>query len=111
MEYRRLYKYLRNALSIKLSTQTEEEEDVDVGTIDDLPPPAKVILFNDDWHEFPEVINQIMKAIKCSYEKAEALAWEVHNKGKAAVFEGDMNECLRVSSTLEEIALHTQIEM
>lgn len=72
--------------------------------------PAKVILYNDDWHTFEEVIVQLMKATGCSRERAEALTWEVHTRGKAAVYEGSLSECLRVSSILEEIALHTQIE-
>lgn len=72
--------------------------------------PAKVILFNDDWHTFEEVIVQLMKATGCGRERAEALTWEVHTRGKAAVYEGTLTECLQVSSILEEIALHTQIE-
>lgn len=73
--------------------------------------PAKVILFNDEVHTFDEVIDQIIKAIRCDTSKAEALTWQVHNSGKAIVFEGVMNECMQVSSVLEEIALHTQIEV
>jgi len=73
--------------------------------------PCKVILFNDEIHTFDEVSSQIIIATKCSSEKAEALTWEVHSKGKAIVYSGDMNECLKVSGILEEIALHTQIEM
>lgn len=72
--------------------------------------PAKVILYNDDWHTFEEVIVQLMKATCCSRERAEALTWEVHTRGKAAVYEGSLAECLRVSGVLEEIALHTEIE-
>ena len=72
--------------------------------------PAKVILFNDEWHDFEEVIDQIILAVRCSYQRAEELTFEVHNKGKAIVYEGEMPECLKVSSILEEIALHTQIE-
>lgn len=71
---------------------------------------CKVILFNDEWHTFDEVINQILKATKCSEKKAEELTWEVHTKGKSCVYDGDMDECLKVSSILEEINLHTQIE-
>ncbi|MCS6965323.1 MAG: ATP-dependent Clp protease adaptor ClpS [Candidatus Kapabacteria bacterium] len=72
--------------------------------------PARVILYNDDWHTFEEVILQLMKATGCGRERAEALTWEVHIRGKAAVYEGTLAECLRVSNILEEIALHTQIE-
>jgi ATP-dependent Clp protease adaptor protein ClpS len=73
--------------------------------------PAKVILYNDNVHSFDEVITQLMKAIRCTPNQAEAFAWEVHTRGKACVYSGDMSVCLRVSSILEEIALHTQIEM
>jgi len=72
--------------------------------------PSKVILFNDNIHSFDEVIAQLIKAIRCSTEHAENLAWEVHTKGKACVYEGEIEDCLRVSGILEEIGLHTQIE-
>jgi ATP-dependent Clp protease adaptor protein ClpS len=85
----------------------QEEKDVDVL----VEQPAKVILFNDEIHSFDEVIGQIIKAIGCDTSKAEALTWEVHHNGKAMVYEGVMNECLKVSHVLEEIALNTQIEV
>jgi len=85
----------------------EQEHDVDVL----VQEPAKVILFNDEVHSFDEVIDQIIKAVRCDTTKAEALTWEVHNSGKAVVFEGVMNDCMQVSGILEEIALHTQIEV
>lgn len=87
----------------------EIETEVTDGTTTETP--SKVILFNDNEHTFDEVIEQLRKAIHCSREKGESLAWEVHTTGKACVFEGTMPECLRVSGVLEEIALHTQIEM
>ncbi len=88
----------------------QETEVPDVEVVDGTTYAAKVILFNDDWHTFEEVINQLIKAINCSRARAEELTWEVHNKGKSCVYEGDIDDCLRVSSILEEIALHTQIE-
>ncbi|MFC2130273.1 ATP-dependent Clp protease adaptor ClpS [Bacteroidota bacterium] len=89
---------------------TQELPVPDIGEIDDTTFASKVILYNDDWHTFDEVINQIMKAAGCSKSEAEGMTWEVHNKGQTCVFEGDLPECLRVSSILEEIALHTQVE-
>ena len=74
-------------------------------------PPATVILFNDEVHTFEEVIGQLIKALRCDSSKAESLTWEVHNSGKAAVFEGPMGECVKVSGVLEEIELHTQIQI
>jgi ATP-dependent Clp protease adapter protein ClpS len=98
----------KNGLKDDLSPETEELEDVIVDNT--VTIPAKVIMFNDDWHTFEEVIGQLIKAINCSSQQAEMLAYEAHEKGKVAVFEGELPSCLRVSSILEEIALHTQIE-
>ena len=74
-------------------------------------PPVRVVLFNDEVHTFEEVIGQLIKALRCDSSKAEALTWEVHNSGKARVYEGPMGECVKVSGVLEEIALHTQIQI
>lgn len=87
-----------------------EESDVELEDESDVNLPAKVILFNDEWHTFDEVEIQIIKATKCSKTKAQNLTWDVHNNGKAMVYEGDMPDCLNVSSILEEISLSTQIE-
>ena len=85
----------------------EQDQDQEVLTYE----PAKVILFNDEVHTFDEVIGQLIKAIRCAQSKAEALAWEVHNNGRAVVYAGEMPRCVEVSSILEEIQLMTQIEV
>ena len=68
---------------------------------------TRVFLYNDNYHSFPEVIAQVRKALGCSKGEGAAVAWEVHTRGQALVFEGEMMQCLKVSSVLEEIALHT----
>jgi len=85
--------------------QTEEEQETRT------EEPAKVILFNDEIHTFDEVIGQLIKATRCDRQRAESLAWEVHNSGKAVVFDGEMRRCMEVSGVLEEIELMTQIEV
>jgi ATP-dependent Clp protease adaptor protein ClpS len=94
-----------------MNNQTLENPKVDTNVDEDISIAlaCKVILYNDDWHSFEEVINQLMKAIKCTFEIARDLTFEVHVRGKAIVFSGDMKDCLRVSSILEEIALNTEI--
>ncbi|AFN75584.1 ATP-dependent Clp protease adaptor protein ClpS [Melioribacter roseus P3M-2] len=84
-----------------IQPEIEEETTVDL--------PYRVILYNDDIHTFDEVIRQLIKALKCSFEQAKSYAFEAHVKGKAKIFEGELSECLRVTSVLEEIELHTQI--
>lgn len=85
----------------------QHEAEDDVLTQD----PAKVILFNDDVHTFDEVITQLIKALQCTSQHAESLAWEVHNNGKAVVYTGELVKCMEVSGVLEEIQLMTQIEV
>lgn len=90
-----------------LNPQTEEEVLDETKTHE----PAKAILFNDEVHTFEEVINQIIKATGCDEATAETLTWEVHTKGKAIVYSGELVKCLQVTSVLEEIALMTQVEV
>ena len=83
--------------------ETLEEESTSVAF------PFKVILYNDDIHTFDDVIVQLIKATGCTFKEARSFAFEVHVKGKSIVFGGELPACLKVTSILEEIALHTQI--
>lgn len=84
-------------------SDTSVDEAISVGL------SCRVILYNDDWHTFEEVITQLIKAINCPFETARDLTFEVHVRGKAIVFNGEIKDCLKVSSVLEEIALNTEI--
>ena len=89
--------------------KTNPVPDVIEDTTTEIGLESRVVLYNDDWHSFEEVIVQLMKATKCTFEQARDFAFEVHVKGKAIVFNGTLTGCLKVSSILEEIALNTQI--
>ncbi len=71
---------------------------------------SSVIVHNDDWHTFEEVIRQLKRAIHCSNQRAEAIAIEIHTLGKAKVYSGSMEDCLYISAVLEEIDLLTSVE-
>lgn len=71
--------------------------------------PWHVILFNDDVHTFDEVIHQLVKATGCSVATAESHAWDVHTKGKATVYEDELEPCLKVQGVLREIELVTEV--
>ncbi|HUN65619.1 MAG TPA: ATP-dependent Clp protease adaptor ClpS [Bacteroidota bacterium] len=90
-------------------THTENEALLDQENL--IREPANVILFNDEVHSFDEVINQIIKATGCSTGKAEDITWEVHLRGKAVAYTGEITRCVQVSHVLEEIDLMTQIEV
>jgi len=90
---------------------TEVEELVSPTDIDISTEGFTLILFNDSHHDFDEVINQVMKATGCGYDKAEAITLEAHNKGKASVITGELAQCLSAQAILEEISLRTTIEV
>ena len=94
---------------MELKPEERKLEEIATGIDSDIGLIAKVVLYNDDWHTFDEVIGQLILATKCSFEQARGYAFEVHVKGKAIVYNGSMNECLKVSSILEQISLNTQI--
>ena len=94
-------------MDVKKLEKPDFDLDVDVDTKIGLS--SRVILFNDDWHSFEEVISQLLKATKCTFEQARDRTFEVHVKGQSIVFTGPMSNCLKVSNILEEIALLTQI--
>lgn len=81
---------------------TEEEEEIKT--------PWRLVLYDDDIHTFDEVINQLIKALGCSVSKAEKITLRVHNDGKALVYEGSFEECLKINSVLQEIQLVTEIK-
>jgi ATP-dependent Clp protease adaptor protein ClpS len=89
-----------------MNPQVEVEEVVE----EKVTFPWFVVLFNDEIHSFEEVIYQLMIATKCSAEQGEAWAWEVHTKGKARVYQGALEECLKVNGILREIQLVTEIQ-
>lgn len=72
--------------------------------------PWNVILLNDDFHAFEEVIHQIVLATSCNVGVAETIAWEAHSKGEAVCFTGSRERCELVASILEEIDLRVRLE-
>ena len=72
--------------------------------------PWVVILFNDDIHNFEEVILQVQKATGCSVVEATRITMEAHLEGKAAAFNGPFEECNRVAGVLREIGLLVEIQ-
>ncbi len=94
-----------------MEKEITQNPDIDVVTEEDttIGLASKVVLYNDDWHSFDEVITQLIKAVRCTFDEAKNYAFEVHVKGKAIVFAGSLNDCLKVTSILEEIELNTQI--
>ena len=73
-------------------------------------PPCRVVLYNDDWHSFDDVILQLVKATGCSAEEAGQHAWNVHTQGRDVVFQGPKAECEKVVGVLREIRLQVEVD-
>mgnify|MGYP001555983230 CR=1 FL=1 len=76
----------------------------------ELAKPARVIVYNDDWHTFDEVIHQLIKATACDEATAEGHAYTVHTQGRAQVFDGSREDCERVAGVLREIRLQVEVD-
>jgi ATP-dependent Clp protease adaptor protein ClpS len=71
---------------------------------------ARVILYNDDWHTFDDVIVQLMLAVHCSWEVGEAHAWTIHTQGRDVVYQGGREECERIAGVLRQIRLQVEVD-
>ena len=86
----------------------DEWEDVRLGA--SISGPWIVILYNDDWHTFDEVIEILIKATGCTEDRAEAIAIEVDAKGRAICYDGSREECERVASIIATIRLQVETD-
>lgn len=69
----------------------------------------QTVLYNCDCHEFWEVVEQIMLAIKCTESTASHYAHTAHNLGCVAVFKGKKGKCEQVGDVLGSIGLKVKI--
>ena len=75
-----------------------------------LDGPYIVIVYNDSWHTFAEVEVQLQKATGCSLERAEAIAVEIHTRGRAIAYSGTLEDCERVANIIREIRLQVETD-
>ena len=94
-------------LPLTLPTPTEWEK---LLRTSDVGGPYVVIVYNDDWHTFEEVIRQVRKATGCSLQKAEQIADEIHHTGRAIPYAGSKEQCEEVANILREIRLQVETD-
>ncbi len=104
----------RSARGFALPTDTETIIQISPSILDQLHErvdnPWVVILYNDDWHPYEEVVFQLQKATGCSLEKAVWITHEAHTLGRAIAFTGSLDECERVAGILREIRLQVETD-
>lgn len=93
-----------------MSTRTLEREEIQTTDGSSRGLGWKTILFNCNCHSFQDVARQLMKAIRCSYEKGMQYANVVHHTGSAIVFSGPKERCEAVAGVLEDIGLRAKVD-
>jgi ATP-dependent Clp protease adapter protein ClpS len=91
------------------ATEVRPATGEETGRDEEIPPPWITLLWNCECHTFDDVAAQLVKAIGCSWDEGMAIAWRVHNDGKAVVRVGPRPECERVARILGEIGLRTSV--
>lgn len=69
-----------------------------------------LVLYNNDFNTFDEVISILIEATGCDIEEAEIEAWEAHAYGKAPVHFASKEECLSAEKILQSIGLRTMVQ-
>jgi ATP-dependent Clp protease adaptor protein ClpS len=70
----------------------------------------KLVLYNDDIHDFLYVVACLIRYCKHEPLQAEQCAVITHNTGKCSVKSGDFLEMLELKTNLEGLDLKTEIE-
>ncbi|MBX9723554.1 MAG: ATP-dependent Clp protease adaptor ClpS [Candidatus Obscuribacterales bacterium] len=82
---------------------------LDVLTITKTELTWRTILFNCNCHTFDTVIEQLMKAINCSYIKASQLANVADQLGSVTVCTGTKGKCEDVAGILGSVGLEAHV--
>ena len=98
----------------RLETLTEERSDTALLPEIDEPGTSgsnyRVVLYNDEWHGFDEVIEQVIKATQCSPQRAVEITLEAHRKGRAVCYKNSREKCHEAARVLREIRLQCEVD-
>ena len=97
-----------------MPTETETVIQISPGILEQLDErvdsPWVVILYNDEWHPYDQVVHQIQKATGYSLEKAVWITHEAHTTGRAVAYSGTLEDCERVAGILRAIKLQVETD-
>jgi ATP-dependent Clp protease adaptor protein ClpS len=88
-------------------TRTLPEQEIGTG----LDQPWMVILFNDDYHTFDAVVDQVQKATGYDAGEAFRITFSAHTNGQAVAYVGAKPACEQVAAVLREIDLRVELEV
>ncbi|MFQ3668753.1 MAG: ATP-dependent Clp protease adaptor ClpS, partial [Fimbriimonadaceae bacterium] len=75
----------------------------------DAAGPWVVIVYDNDYNTYEEVIAILMKATACSAQEAFIEAWEIDHLGKSVVHHGDREECDRAAAIIAQIGIRVDV--
>jgi len=90
--------------------ETKELPRHDEEHLDSEDGPYVVILYNDDYHDFEEVVSQVQKATGYAIERCVAIMLEAHTRGRAIAYTGGFGECERAANVLRQIRLQVETD-
>jgi ATP-dependent Clp protease adaptor protein ClpS len=94
-----------------LAPERTVEQDFDRDLLRRLLPPYKVVVHNNDYNTFDEVIAILLKAVPgMTLERAQALANEIHLTGAAVPFVGPKEHAEAVAAVIRTIGIRVTIE-
>lgn len=82
------------------------DDDIDIDTDD----PYIVILYNDDYHDFEEVVGQIQKATGYDLQRCVTIMLEAHMRGRAIAYTSSEDDCYRAAGILRQIRLQVETD-
>jgi ATP-dependent Clp protease adaptor protein ClpS len=74
-------------------------------------PPYKVVVHDNDFNTFDEVIKILMKAVPgITYEQAVAYTYEIHTTGAAVPYTGPKERAEAVAAVIRTIGIKVTVE-
>ena len=87
------------------------EQDFDRDILLQRLPPYKVVVHNNDFNTFDEVIKILMKAVPgITLEQAIAYTYEIHNTGAAVPYTGPQERAEAVAAVIRTIGIKVTVE-
>ncbi|MAG36993.1 MAG: hypothetical protein CL878_12225 [Dehalococcoidia bacterium] len=89
----------------------DTERDLDRDALLRLIPPFKVIVWDNDFNTFEEVIRILLKAVPgMTVDRAVELTNEIHESGSAVPYVGPKEQAEAVAATIATIGIKVTVE-
>ena len=91
-------------------TEVSPEGDTATAVMEQTEPLYHVIVFNNTYNTFEEVIDILIRALSCSFEVAEHLTHQIHDKGCSTVATVNMDKGEKIANVIRSIKIRVSLE-